>query len=54
VSKKNEYIKIHKTVVGNLKATINAHGPITKKLIQSAAKRITGALLGCKDPRIKK
>lgn len=53
-SKKDDYVKIHKIIVGNLKTTINAHGPITKQLIQSAAKRIAGAILGCKDPRVKK
>lgn len=32
-------------ISGALKQTINAHGPITKDLIGSAAKRIYGALL---------
>ncbi len=33
-------------IKGGLKQTINAHGPIDKKLIGSATKRIYGALLG--------
>jgi len=37
--------EIHKIVVGALKNAIDAHGPITKDLTGSAAKRITAALL---------
>lgn len=37
--------KIRKMVVGSLREAIRAHGPITKLLIGSAAKRITGTLL---------
>lgn len=32
-------------IKGGLKQTINAHGPITKELINSATKRIYGAFL---------
>lgn len=35
---------IHKIVVNGLRETIRIHGPIGKKLIGSAAKRIIGML----------
>jgi len=46
--------KIRKMVVGSLRETIRVHGPITKLLIGSAAKRIAGTLLakGKKDERV--
>lgn len=37
--------RIHKIVVGGLREAIRAHGPITKILVGSAAKRIVGTLL---------
>jgi hypothetical protein len=39
-------------IKGGLKQTINAHGPIDKKLIGSATKRIYGALLSNSKPTI--
>lgn len=35
----------HNRIKGGLRQTINAHGPITKELIPSATKRISGALI---------
>ncbi|KKN91249.1 hypothetical protein LCGC14_0221170 [marine sediment metagenome] len=43
--KKTERQKVSKMIVGGLRETIRAHGPITKRLIGSAAKRIIGTLL---------
>ena len=43
--KKTERQKLNQIVVGGLREAIRAHGPITKLLIGSAAKRITGTLL---------
>ena len=40
----NENDQLHRLVVGALRATIEAHGPITSQLIGSAAKRITHAI----------
>jgi hypothetical protein len=40
----NEIRIIHNTVVGGLRGVINDHGSITKELIGSASKRITGHL----------
>jgi hypothetical protein len=40
----------HNRIKGGLKQTINAHGPIDKKLIGSATKRIYGALLDNGNP----
>ena len=44
----NEYIEENEAswnaVIGALRDCINAHGPITRKLIGSAAKRIVGML----------
>lgn len=37
--------KLHKTVVGSLRETINAHGPITYLKIGSATKRIVSNIL---------
>ncbi len=37
--------RVHKIIVGALRETIRAHGIINKKLIGSAAKRITGILI---------
>ena len=37
---------IQKIVCGALKGAINAHGPITKNLVGSAGKRISGSLYG--------
>jgi hypothetical protein len=37
---------IHKVVVGQLRTTIRAHGPINAILIGSAAKRIAGGIMG--------
>ena len=42
--KTNKRQKIHKIIVGALRETIRAHGPICPRLIGSAAKRITGTL----------
>ena len=42
---KTEKQRINKIVVGGLREAIRAHGPITKLLVGSAAKRITGTLL---------
>ncbi len=42
---KTERQRMHKVVVGALRETIRVHGQITKRLIGSAAKRITGTLL---------
>lgn len=39
-----ELERITRMVTGALKDTINAHGPITKTLIPSAAKRISNQL----------
>lgn len=36
---------IHRIIVGALRETIRIHGQISKRLIGSAAKRITGTLL---------
>jgi len=38
--------KLHKIIVGALRETIRAHGPINKILIGSAAKRIAGLIEG--------
>jgi hypothetical protein len=38
-------------IKGGLKQTINAHGPIDKKLIGSATKRILGSLLSNEKPK---
>jgi len=43
--KKTEKQRVKKIVVGGLRETIRVHGPITKRLIGSAAKRIAGTLL---------
>lgn len=45
---KTEQQKLNKIVIGGLRETIRAHGPITKLLIGSAAKRITGTLIARK------
>lgn len=37
--------RIHKIIVGALRETIRVHGQISKRLIGSAAKRITGTLI---------
>ena len=37
--------QVSKIIVGGLREAIRIHGPITKLLIGSAAKRITGTLL---------
>ncbi len=42
---KRTKIITQKKIRGALKQTINAHGPITMKLVQSATKRIFGAFL---------
>jgi len=47
--KETEKQRINKIVVGSLREAIRAHGPITKLLIGSAAKRITGTLLARKE-----
>jgi hypothetical protein len=39
----------HNRILGGLKQTINAHGPIDMKLIGSATKRIYGALITNED-----
>jgi hypothetical protein len=38
------YEWVERTVVGNLRAAIIAHGPITKDMLSSAAKRVAGAI----------
>jgi hypothetical protein len=40
---------VHKIIVGALRETIRVHGQISKRLIGSAAKRITGTLLSKED-----
>ncbi len=45
---KTERQLLSKKIVGGLRETIRAHGPITKRLIGSAAKRIIGTLLARK------
>ena len=42
---KTEKQRLHRIIVGGLRETIRAHGPITKLLIGSAAKRISGTIL---------
>lgn len=37
--------RLNKTIVGGLREAVRAHGPITKLLIGSAAKRISGTIL---------
>ena len=44
-NKKTERKRLNKIIVGGLRETIRVHGPITKLLIGSAAKRIIGTLL---------
>lgn len=34
--------KLEKIIAGALRSTINVHGPITKNLLSSAAKRVRG------------
>lgn len=43
--KKTKRQQLNSIIVGGLRDTIRAHGPITKLLIGSAAKRILGILL---------
>lgn len=43
--KLTEKQQIRKIIVGGLRDTIKHHGPITRTLIGSAAKRIVGVLL---------
>lgn len=43
--KLTEEQKVRKIVVSGLREAISVHGPITKLLIGSAAKRIAGAIL---------
>ena len=43
--------QFHRIVVGALRTTINAHGPITEQFIGSAAKRITHAVLAAQQER---
>lgn len=43
-AEREELDRIMRMVSGALKDTINAHGPVTKKLIPSAAKRISNQL----------
>lgn len=45
MEKKTERQKIHRIIVGALRETIRVHGQISKRLIGSAAKRITGTLI---------
>lgn len=45
---KTEKQRLNKIIVGGLREAIRAHGPVTKLLIGSAAKRITGTLLSKK------
>jgi hypothetical protein len=40
--KQTDKKKLNKRIVGGLRETIRIHGPITKLLIGSAAKRIAG------------
>lgn len=42
---KTERQILSRVIVGGLRETIRAHGPITKRLIGSAVKRIVGILL---------
>jgi hypothetical protein len=49
---KKRTITIRK-IVGGLKQTINAHGPISKEFIGSAAKRIYGAMINDVNPKNK-
>lgn len=43
--KKTKRQRLNKIIVGGLREAIRAHGPITKLLIGSAAKRIAGTLI---------
>jgi hypothetical protein len=45
---------IQKIVCGALRGAINAHGPITKDLVGSAGKRISGSIYGEIQKRIEK
>lgn len=45
---KTERQILSRVIVGGLRETIRTHGPITKRLIGSAAKRIIGTLLARK------
>lgn len=47
--KRTEKQRVNKIVIGGLREAIRAHGPITKLLIGSAAKRITGTLIAKKE-----
>ena len=42
--KSQEYEKIKKAIIGGLNDCINTHGPINKKDIASATKRIYGII----------
>lgn len=50
--KRSKIVETNK-IKGALKQTINAHGPIDKRLIGSATKRISGALLSNEKPKFK-
>lgn len=39
-----------KAIIGALRSAIEAHGPITKELVGSAAKRVAGAIDTMPDP----
>ncbi|MEE9574065.1 MAG: hypothetical protein V3W20_13505 [Candidatus Neomarinimicrobiota bacterium] len=43
--KKTERQRLRQIIVGCLRETIRIHGPITKLLVGSAAKRITGTII---------
>lgn len=50
--KRSKTVETNK-IKGALKQTINAHGPIDKRLIGSATKRIYGSLLTNEEPKLK-
>lgn len=43
--------RLNKIIVGGLRETIRAHGPITKLLIGSAAKRIMGTIIAKEEKK---
>lgn len=45
--------KLERQVIGALKNTIDAHGPITKDLISSAAKRVTAQIIAAENQKEK-
>jgi len=54
MDKNKNYRIIHRIVVGCLRSTIKAHGPVTSRFIGSAAKRIASNICSHKSPKRKK